>query len=129
MKKLISRVFIIGIILVGLFFVTRSYVQSRYNLLKPASALYSDFRRKPPVIIDTARIFTIAGIDYYELIGKIGNHDLLYLPSGPPAYIFDKNGNLIDYSLDTGDDPDFLSKWHVDQGKYITLEELDRLHP
>ena len=127
MKKL-SMIFIAVTILMGLFFVTRFYVQSRYNLLKPTSYHYSDFRKKPPVIIDKARIFAIDGEDYYELIGGIGDYDILYLPSGPPAYIFDKNGNLIDYSLDTGDDPDFLNKWHIEQGKYITLEELDRLH-
>jgi len=35
----------------------------------------------------------------------------IYLPSGPPVYVFDSAGKLLDWSRDSGDDPTFLQKW------------------
>jgi hypothetical protein len=32
-------------------------------------------------------------------------------PSGPPMYVFDSEGRLLDYTLDSGDDPRFMEKW------------------
>jgi hypothetical protein len=31
--------------------------------------------------------------------------------SGYPAYVFDETGNLIDWSTDIGDDPEFDERW------------------
>jgi hypothetical protein len=31
--------------------------------------------------------------------------------SGPPMYVFNSDGVLIDYTLDVGDDPAFREKW------------------
>jgi hypothetical protein len=33
------------------------------------------------------------------------------VPSGPPMYVFDSQGHLLDYTLDVGDDPRFRDKW------------------
>ncbi len=52
-------------------------------------------------------------------IYKIGEGPLLKwtLPSGPPMYIFNKDETLIDYTLDSGDDPVFRDKWLKDYWK------------
>ena len=36
---------------------------------------------------------------------------LTSLPSGPPVYVFDEHGLLIDWSRDIGDNPKFVEKW------------------
>ena len=40
---------------------------------------------------------------YYELIPPIGNYSVLV--SGPPVFLYDKNGNLWDYTWNSGDVP------------------------
>ena len=44
---------------------------------------------------------------------QIGEGPLLFWTwsSGPPMYIFNKDGILIDYTTDSGDDRDFKEKW------------------
>ena len=34
------------------------------------------------------------------------------LPSGPPAYVFDSSGALVDWARDSGDNGEFESDWH-----------------
>ena len=34
------------------------------------------------------------------------------LQSGPPMYVFDSQGRLLDYTLDSGDDPAFMNRWY-----------------
>ena len=34
-------------------------------------------------------------------------------PSGPPAAVFNSNGDLVDTTFDAGDDPDFQDKWNI----------------
>lgn len=48
---------------------------------------------------------------YWYVIGTFDT-SLLTLPSGPPAWVFEiENGNLVDFSRDTGDNPTFLARW------------------
>jgi hypothetical protein len=35
------------------------------------------------------------------------------LASGPPAYVFDDTGQLVDWSADIGDDPQFDERWNA----------------
>jgi hypothetical protein len=35
----------------------------------------------------------------------------IFLPSGPPTYVFDSAGLLLDWSRDVGDEPAFREKW------------------
>ena len=50
----------------------------------------------------------------------------LAVPSGPAAYVFDATGQMVEWSADTGDDPDFQKKWPLPQEK-SSLEELKRI--
>jgi len=49
------------------------------------------------------------------------------LPSGPSAYIFDRTGRLVDYSLDIGDDPDFDERWNA-QSRATAAPQLPAAH-
>jgi hypothetical protein len=51
----------------------------------------------------------------------------LALPSGPAAYVFDKDGRMIDWSRDTGEDPDFGRKWLHSKQAEITIDEFGKL--
>ncbi|MCP5521006.1 MAG: hypothetical protein H7A46_05615 [Verrucomicrobiales bacterium] len=51
----------------------------------------------------------------------------LAFPSGPPVYVFDVSGALVDWSLDEGEDVKFQGTWSKLPGSRITVEELDRV--
>ena len=34
------------------------------------------------------------------------------LASGPSGYVFDSAGRMVDWSFDTGDDPEFVGRWY-----------------
>jgi hypothetical protein len=36
---------------------------------------------------------------------------LVTIPSGPPCYVFDSSGRLVDWTGDVGDDSRFVKKW------------------
>lgn len=61
----------------------------------------------------------------YVALGTLDDYGWA-LPSGPPAYVFDSKGKLIDWSGDTGDDPGFREKW---SGAFeaSSVEELKQL--
>ncbi len=46
-------------------------------------------------------------------------------PSGPPAYLFDQSGHLVDYTCDVGDSPTFQNDYRVHSGVEIDLTSLD----
>jgi hypothetical protein len=48
----------------------------------------------------------------------------LALPSGPPVYVFDQAGKLIDYTKDSGDDPRFAKAWKSGPESGERLEEI-----
>lgn len=47
------------------------------------------------------------------------------LPSGPPAYLFDRSGKLVDFTLDVGDSTKFQSEYLVYSGAVISLAEAE----
>lgn len=66
----------------------------------------------------------INGKLYIELVGPTPS--ALVLPSGPPAYVFD-DGQLVEWTSDLGDDPDFASRWHAGERIELTGAELIEL--
>jgi len=49
------------------------------------------------------------------------------IPSGPPAYIFDPSGNLVDYVLDVGDSSKFQDDYGVYSGEELSISELEEI--
>lgn len=73
------------------------------------------------------RKFIHDGKTYIEVIGKPVT-SLLSLPSGPPAYIFNENGALVDWSRDVGDNPLFANKWGgFSNATSLSVEEAKQL--
>jgi len=60
-------------------------------------------------VTDIAKL-TIDGKPYIKVIRDVDS-SILHLPSGPPVYIFDRSGVLVDWTLDLGDDPAFELRW------------------
>ncbi len=58
-------------------------------------------------------ILTIHEHKFLQVTGAMpsGFTQAVTLPSGPAQYIFDADGFLVDWTLDLGDDPDFVAKW------------------
>ena len=71
------------------------------------------------------RSITKDGQVFYVFFGPI--RAPLALPSGPPAYIFDQNGKLIDWALDSGENPRFSSMWRDHQGREIEIIEFEQI--
>lgn len=60
------------------------------------------------------------GEDHYVLVvEKMAN--LCLLPSGPPCFVFDEDGDLVDWVHDSGDAPSFHQRW----GSFEGERELD----
>ena len=63
---------------------------------------------------DPQRVYQVErdGTVYYELQGFPGGHPPhLAVPSSAPAYIYDREGRLIDWCPDPGDMPQHRQKW------------------
>jgi len=52
-----------------------------------------------------------------------------YFSSGPPAYLFDRSGNLVDYTLDSGDSQKFQDDYGVYSGDELSISELEEIFP
>lgn len=73
------------------------------------------------------RSFVHNGKVHVEVIGK-PIVSPLSLPSGPPAYIFDETGSLVDWSRDLGNNPSFTRKWgNFSNATPISAEEAKQL--
>ncbi len=51
------------------------------------------------------------GAEYYCFTGRLPLAWSLAIPSGPPVYIFDANGNFVTWCLDPADRPKFQRDW------------------
>ncbi|MCA9047877.1 MAG: hypothetical protein KDA89_04070 [Planctomycetaceae bacterium] len=47
------------------------------------------------------------------------------LPSGPPAYLFDESGHLVDFTCDVGDSATFQNDYDVYFGIEVDIRTLD----
>jgi len=73
------------------------------------------------------RKFVLNGDMHVEVIGDPVRSPLS-MPSGPPAYIFDETGTLVDWTPDRGDAPSFVRKWgSLSNATFITVEEAKHL--
>ena len=56
-----------------------------------------------------------------------GTAALWTLPSGPPAYLFDESGRLVDFTCDVGDSTTFQDDYNVFSGIEVDIQTLDNL--
>ena len=64
---------------------------------------------------------------HLEVIGE-PFQSALSVPSGPPAYIFNESGALVDWCRDLGDQPSFVAKWGgFSNATPISVEEAKQL--
>jgi hypothetical protein len=69
--------------------------------------------------------FTNGGDAYFEVVGEMSRS---LLASGPPIYIFDGSGALVDWSGNSGDDTSFVFKWaSSSNAASISSEEVKQL--
>jgi len=65
------------------------------------------------------------GQQYYALFGKV---DAWFaLPSGPPVYVFDTNGVMVDWTSDSGEDPEFTRTWTDRLVRQMAVEDIDAI--
>ena len=58
---------------------------------------------------DHFAVLNVEGQQYLLVTGPLPS--LNSLPSGPPQYVFDASGRLVDWTTDSGEDPDFVADW------------------
>ncbi|MFC1524281.1 hypothetical protein ACFL6N_05775 [Thermodesulfobacteriota bacterium] len=107
MRKIISRLLklvgafllLICILAVGrLFYDTHRYKEFHNPEHVPDLTRYVEHYGDPE---DRMFLVRVNQIQYYELIPKKGKYAAWV--SGPPVFLYDVNGNLWDYTLDSGD--------------------------
>jgi hypothetical protein len=110
------------LVLIALFGGWMLWVRSWYRSVQPAGptlAEHLDHRPAP----HECRVVVRDAHKHLALFGPI--QALPRFPSGPPVYIFDRAGQLVDWTPDVGDDEAFKRRWPgVFTGRAITLDEV-----
>lgn len=70
-----------------------------------------------------------SGTKHYVKVVGTPKPGVFALPSGPPIYIFDRAGTLVDWTPDSGEDPDFGRAWSSDAEVEIGISELPDAAP
>jgi len=130
-KKKNTRFIGIGVIVIFTFFVVGMVAMTILNIkrLSPSSPgmSISDFAREKPAP-QAIVPFEKNDRTYFGWIAELPSWDV---PSGPPIYVFDESGKMIDFTIDVGDDPSFKDNWEplmtrsYDKENYISLEEVE----
>lgn len=70
--------------------------------------------------------FAAANVDGKQYVIAYGPLSGVF-PSGPPAYVFDSDGALVDWSKDIGDDSEFIKKWQSQRhgDKVLSRREVE----
>ena len=85
---------------------------------------YHDYRESLPTPKAVGKLSKDGG-DYYIFYGPIKAP--LALPSGPPAYVFDMNGKLVDWAKDPGENPRFSSAWAGFKRETVEIDSFEKL--
>ena len=81
---------------------------ARRSLLPESVTTYREFLETMPQPAQVA-IVSVDGQSYLEVNGPLPRG--MAFPSGPPVYVFDSGGALVDWTHDSGDDGAFQSIW------------------
>jgi len=83
---------------------------------------YSQLKAQGVPLLRAVRV-TIP-IDHYCVFGDATAASWT-LPSGPPAYLFDEFGQLVDFTCDVGDSTTFQDNYNVYSGIEVDLKSLE----
>lgn len=89
-----------------------------------SAATYREYRETMPAPEFAIRVWK-GGRTHYLVGGPI--RAPLALLSGPPVYVFDSEGTLIDWTLDEGDVGAFQGRWSGLPTGDFDVKELDRI--
>jgi len=108
----------VGVILLGVA-IYLAMVRSYYHGISPE-------RRGIRELADAVEIETVRKSEendsvYYLAIGA--TPPAYVLASGPPAYVFDKHGALLEWVEDSGDQPHAMARWDMQSCQVITIEQ------
>ena len=109
MRTIIKNVLLVLLVIVSIFCLAVFSEYLSYYAVKPSSETITltNFLNSKVRVRDV-RKFEIENKTNTVVIGIPG---LLSFPSGPPVYIFDEQGVLVDWCYDSGDAPLFYKKW------------------
>lgn len=74
---------------------------------------------------DAVNEIKVGGSTYYEAVGPMAS--TLAATSGPPVYIFGDDLSVVDWTIDSGEDPTFRSRWKATDRRELTDAELKAL--
>lgn len=117
------------IVVLGVLFVIWALLDLRVRKsFAPSRADISFHEFNSSHTIKLARTFELEGKQYFEALSQIPQSAFFYAASGPPAYVFDSEGRLVDWTPDRGEASRYLKKWGTfSTGKQIDVTELIRL--
>jgi hypothetical protein len=114
-KGLFFAVMLALILLVAPVLIGPHYIEYRFKPARPSLTLVQ-LERQTGATLQTYRV-NHQGREFTYALGPL----LAWAaPSGPPIYVFDEAGRLLDYTLDAGDDQRFGNDWIAGSN----LEEL-----
>lgn len=117
------------LILVGLFLLWVGLIRFDIWTTKPSTEAKSfegflETMRKPREI----EKLTINNEGYILVSGKMPPLWFVTFPSGGPCYVYDKNGLLVDWAADVGDNSRFTSQWLTQSSREkISIEQVREL--
>jgi hypothetical protein len=88
----------------------------------PMPCSWEDVLARVPRPVEV-RVFQVNGREYLDAVGPMPS--LWTVPSGPPSYVFGKNGMLVDWSGDSGEEgSDYLGFHSSRHGRRIPMEQV-----
>lgn len=115
-------VLLFGLLLVGLIGGWLFGVRQWYRSVQPAGPTLAEHLAQRPTP-EQQRVLAVEGREYLVLFGPI--QAIPRFPSGGPVYIFDRTGQMVDWTPDEGDDEAFMQRWPgIFDGRAITMDEL-----
>ena len=126
-RNLLKKALFIGAFC-ALFAVWIASEKSRVKRVRPpagATNLVKFLQARPEAL--KIRKFTNEDKTYIEVLGY-PTRPGLSLPSGPPSYVFNESGILVDWASDRGEASAFVKKWgSLSEGIFISVEEARRM--
>jgi hypothetical protein len=111
-------------VILALFVVMAVLIAHWKESVAPGGDTLAECLQKMPEPART-EVFTQDGQDYLLLQGE--SQAFPRFPSGPPMYVFDRTGRLVDWTTDSGDDDAFWKRWpSAAEGRAISREEMLR---